>query len=297
MRVFITGASGFIGSAIVEELIAAGNQVLGLARSDAAAKSLVNAGARVHRGDLEDLKSLRSGAAASDAVIHCAFNHDFSKYAANCEADRNAIEALGSELVGTDRPFVVTAGIAVVPKPGSVATEDDATVPSSAFPRAASEEAAVSLAERGVRVSVVRLPQIHDLDKQGLISVFIEVAREKRVSAYVGEGLNRFPAAHRLDTAHLYTLALEKGARGARYHAVAEEGVSVRDIAEVIGRRLNIPVVRKTPAEAAEHFGWLGFFAGLDGPASSALTQQRLGWRPVGPGLIADLERAHNLEL
>jgi nucleoside-diphosphate-sugar epimerase len=297
MRVFITGGSGFIGSAIIQELVDAGHQVLGLARSDAAADSLIAAGAQVHRGDLEDLKSLRSGAATSDAVIHCAFNHDFSKYAANCEADRKAIEALGSQLVGTDRPFIVTAGIAVERKPGSVATEEDATVPSSVIPRAASEEAAASLAERGVRVSVVRLPQVHDLDKQGLVTIFIEVARAKGVSAYVGQGLNRFPAAHRLDTAHLYTLALEKGAAGARYHAVAEEGVAVRDIAEVVGRRLNIPVVSKTPAQAAEHFGRLGAFAGIDGPASSALTQQRLGWRPTRPGLIADLERARNLEI
>lgn len=297
MRVFITGATGFIGSAIVRELIDGGYQVLGLARSDAGAKALVAAGAQVHRGDLDDLNSLRTGAAASDAVIHCAFNHDFSKYAANCEADRKAIETMGSALVGTDRPFIVTAGIAVERKPGRAATEDDASVSSSVFPRAASEEAAVSLAERGVRASVVRLPQVHDLDKQGLVSVFIEVAREKRVSAYVGDGLSRFPAAHLLDTAHLYKLALEKGARGARYHAVGEEGVALRDIAEVIGRRLNIPVVSKTPAQAFEHFGWLGAFIGVVGPASSALTQERLGWRPVGPGMLADLERAHNLEI
>jgi nucleoside-diphosphate-sugar epimerase len=291
MRVFITGATGFIGSAIVKELIDAGHQVLGLSRSDAGAKSLIAAGAQVHRGDLEDLESLRSGAAVSDGVIHCAFNHDFSKYAANCEADRHAIEALGSALVGSDRPLVVTSGTACAITPGRPATEEDAPISSSTgIPRSASEEAAASMSSRGVRVSVVRLPQVHDRVKQGLITPVIALAREKGVSAYVGNGLNRWPAVHVLDTAPLYRLALEKGVAGARYHAVAEEGVTIREIAEAIGRVLKVPVVAKSPEEAADHFGWLGAFAGIDAPASSALTQQRLGWRPTGPGLIADLE-------
>jgi nucleoside-diphosphate-sugar epimerase len=296
MRVFVTGATGFIGSAIVRELIDAGHQVLGLARSDAGAKALVASGARVHRGDLEDLESLRSGAAASDGVIHCAFNHDFSQYQANCEADRRVIEALGSVLIGSDRPFVVSAGVGVF-TPGRAATENDPAMPSSILPRSASEEAALSLAQRGVCASVMRLPQVHNLEKQGLITLLIEIAREKRVSAYVGDGANRWPAAHRLDVAHLYALALEKGSAGVRYHAIAEEGVPLRQIAEVIGRRLNLPIVSKSPEEAADHFGWMGFIVGADALASSAITQERLGWRPVQPSLIVDLERAHNLEI
>lgn len=296
MRVFITGGSGFIGYAIVRELIDAGHQVLGLARSDATARALVAAGAQVHRGDLEDLESLRAGAAMSDGVIHCAFNHDFSNYQANCEADRRAIEALGSPLKGSDRPFVVSAGVGVL-TPGRAATEDDAPIPSSLLPRSASEEAAMSLAARGVRASVLRLPQVHNLEKQGLITVLVELAREKGISAFVDDGANRWPAVHLLDVARLYKLALENGSAGARYHGIAEEGVPLKQIAEVIGRRLKLPIVSKSPDEAAEHFGWLAFFAGRDGLASSALTQERLGWRPVQPGLIADLERAHNLEI
>ena len=292
MRVFVTGATGFIGSALVPELINAGHQVLGLTRSDAGAKSLAAAAAEVHRGSLEDLESLKSGAAKSDGVIHLAFNHDFSKYVDNCEADRRAIEAIGSVLVGSDRPFVVTAGIAAN-APGRPATEDDP--PASVIPRAASELAAEAVKARGVRASVVRLPQVHDLYKQGLITPLIEIARAKGVSAYVGDGSNRWPAVHLLDCARLYILALEKGSAGARYHAVAEEGVRLRDIAQLIGRRLNLPIVAKSPAEAVDHFGWLGMFAGRDGVASSAQTRDRLGWRPAGPGLIADLERAHNL--
>lgn len=291
MRVFLTGATGFIGSAIIPELINAGHQVIGLARSDAGAKSLITAGAQVHRGDLEDLESLRSGAAMSDGVIHCAFNHDFSRYAANCEADRLAIEALGSALVGSDRPLIVTSGTAVVLAPGRLATEEDLPTSSSAgIPRSASEEAAASMLSRGVRVSVMRLPQVHDCLKQGLVTPLIAVAREKGVSAYVGDGRNRWPAAHVLDTARLYRLALEKCKAGARYHAVAEEGVPLRDIADAIGRRLNLPVVAKSPEEAADHFGWLGLFIGFDAPASSARTRERLGWHPTQPGLITDLE-------
>jgi nucleoside-diphosphate-sugar epimerase len=296
MRVFVTGATGFIGSAIVRELIDAGYQVLGLARSDTAARALVAAGVQVHRGDLEDLESLRAGAAMSDGVIHCAFNHDFSKYQANCEADRRVIEALGSPLIGSDRPFVVSAGVGVL-TPGRAATEDDTPIPSSILPRSASEEAAMSLAARGVYASVLRLPQVHNLEKQGLISLLIDLAREKGVSVFLGDGANRWPAVHLLDVVHLYKLALKKGSAGARYHGIAEEGVPLRQIAEVIGRRLRLPVVSKSPGEAAEHFGWMALFAGTDAPASSALTQERLGWRPVQPGLIADLERAHNLEI
>ena len=296
MRVFVTGATGFIGSTLVKELIGAGYQVLGLSRSDAGAKALAAAGAEVHRGDLEDLESLRSGAAKSDGVIHLAFNHDFSKYVENCEADRRAIEALGSALVGSERPLIVTSGTLrnASVAPGRLGTEEDAGVPSSVMPRGATEEAAASLAARGVRILVVRLPQVHDRFKQGLITPMIAIARAKGVSAFIGDGLNRWPAAHLVDTAHLYRLVLEKGAAGARYHAVAEEGVSAKDIAEAIGRRLKLPVVSKRPEEAVEHFGWFGPFMSLDSPCSSALTRERLGWQPRGPGLISDLD---NLEI
>ena len=287
MRVFVTGATGFIGSAIVRELIDAGHQVLGLARSDAGAKSLAATAAKVHRGDVEDLDSLRSGVAASDAVIHTAFIHDFSKFEANCEIDKRAIEALGTALAGSDRPLIVTSGTAIAFTPGRLTTEEDA--PNSPIPRVASEKAADSVAAQGVRVLVMRLPQVHDPVKQGLISYMIDVARQKGVSAYVGDGHNRWPAVHRLDAAHLYRLALEKGSARARYNAVAEEGIPLREIAEVVGRGLKVPVVSKSAEEAGEHFGWLAHFVGADVPASSALTQQRLGWRPKGPGLIADL--------
>lgn len=288
MRVFVTGATGFIGSALVPELIKAGHQVVGMARSDAGAKFLEGAGAEVHRGDLEDLESLRRGAEQSDGVIHLAFNHDFSKFAANCENDRRAIEALGSALAGSDRPLVITSGTALVRAEGRPSTEDDA--PSSAIPRSASEQAAAKLVAQGLHVSVVRLPQVHDTVKQGLVSYLIAMAREKGFSAYVGEGLNRWPAVHLLACAQLYRLVLEKGEAGAHYNAVDEEGVPLSEIAEVIGRGLKLPVVSLFREKAAEHFGWLAEFAGFDLPASSALTRERLGWRPTGPGMITDLE-------
>jgi nucleoside-diphosphate-sugar epimerase len=286
MRVFVTGATGFIGSTLVPELIQAGHQVLGMARNDAGAESLVAAGAQVQRGDLEDLESLAGAAAVSDAVIHLAFIHDFSKFEANCAIDKRAIEALGAALAGSGRPLIVTSGTALA-APGRLATEDDR--PASTMPRV-SEQTAEALVAQGVRASVVRLPQVHDTLKQGLVSYLVAVAREKGISAYVGDGLNRWPAAHRLDAAHLYRLALERGTAGARYHAVAEEGVPLRDIAEAIGRGLNMPAVSISREEAPSHFGWLGMFAALDCPATSALTQQRLGWRPTAqPGMIEDL--------
>jgi nucleoside-diphosphate-sugar epimerase len=298
MRVFVTGATGFVGSATVRELIDGGHQVLGLARSDAGAKSLAALGAKVHRGDVEDLDSLRSGVAASDGVIHTAFVHDFARFKEVCEIDRRAIEALGAAIAGSDRPLIVTSGTAVAHTPGRSTTEEDA--PNSPVPRVASEEAAASVAAKGVRVSVMRLSQIHDPVKQGLITYLIELAREKGVSAYVGDGLNRWPAAHRLDAARLYRLAIEKasakGAAGAVYNAVAEEGVPLREIAEMIGRGLKVPVVSKSPEETGAHFGWLAHFVVADIPASSALTQQRLGWRPTGPGLIADLQAMNYFE-
>ena len=291
MRVFVTGSTGFIGSTIVPELINAGHHVLGLTRSDAGAQALIAAGAEVHRGDLEDLESLRNGAAKSEGVIHCAFNHDFSKFVANCEMDKRAIETLGAALVGSDRPLIITSGTGMGNAvPGQPATEDHFD-PSHPNPRVASELAGASMSARGVNVSVVRLPQVHNRIKQGLITYAIAVAREKGVSAYVGDGLNRWPAAHVSDVARLYRLALEKRQAGARYNAVAEEGVPVRDIAEVIGRGLKVPVVALSAEQAAGHFGWLAAFIGWDLRASSAQTQARLGWHPTGPGLIADLEQ------
>src|SRR5579862_1967002 len=299
MRIFVTGATGFIGSAIVPELINAGNQVLGLTRSEAGAKSLMAAGAQVHRGDLADLESLRKGAAMSDGVIHTAFIHDFSKSQEVCEVDRRVIEALGAALAGTDRPLLITSGTGMANSaPGRSATEEDAPEISHPIPRVASEQAAASLAAKGVRVGVMRLPQVHNTLKQGLVTYAIELARQKSISAYVGDGRNRWPAVHVLDAARLYRLALEKLETGAKYHAVAEESVPMRDIAEVIGRGLKVPVVSVSPDEASAHFGWLAAFAGRDLPASSAFTQERLAWRPTGPGLIADLEhmRFHETE-
>ncbi|AIO77395.1 NAD-dependent dehydratase [Burkholderia multivorans] len=288
MRVFVTGATGFVGMPTVKELIAAGHRVLGLARSDEGEKSLAAIGADVHRGSLEDTESLRAGAAAADAVLHLGFVHDWSNFAQSCEIDRRAIEALGSVLAGSDRLLIVTAGTAGLAAPGRLATEDDDVPPDFPFPRV-SEQTARAL--KGVRSAVVRLPQVHDTVRQGLLTYAVAVAREKGVSAYVGEGRNRWAAAHISDVARLYRLALEKNEAGAKYHAVAEEGIPMRDIAEAIGRALKVPVASLSAEEAPAHFGWLAAFAGHDLVASSEKTRKVLGWNPTGPGLIADLER------
>jgi nucleoside-diphosphate-sugar epimerase len=298
MKVFVTGASGFIGSAIVRELIEAGHQVLGLARSDTAATSLAAAGAQVHRGSLYDLDSLRSGAASSDGVIHLAYVHDFSNYEDTARTDMRAVETIGAALEGSGKPFVITSGTLMLTffvPPGHLGTEKDVADAGSVLPRIASENAVLALSRRGVRSSIVRLsPSVHGEGEQdfraGLVSVLIGIAREKGVSGYVGDGANRWPAVHRLDAAHLFYLALEKAPAGSVLHAVAEEGVPTRAIAEVIGRHLNLPVVSISPSDAGEHFGWLATSLTADNPTSSALTRELLGWRPVHPALIQDLE-------
>lgn len=289
MLVFLTGATGFIGSRIVNELLCAGHQVLGLARSDTGARRLEEAGVKVHRGTLDDPGSLAAGAAQADAVIHTAFDHDFSRFAENCEKDRRAIEAMGAVLAGSDHPLIITSIIGMGSTgPGQPAIEQTVDW-HHANPRATSEQAVAEIAAKGVSVAVVRLPQVHDTQKQGLITSLIEVAHARGVSAYVGHGTNRWPAAHVADVARLYRLALEQHESGARYHAVAEEGVPMREIAEVVGAGLGVPVVSVSQEKVADHFGWLAMFAGLDMPASSTWTRQRLGWRPTGPSLIADL--------
>ena len=287
MRVFVTGATGFIGSAVVQELLGAGHQVLGLTRSDKGAQALTAAGAEVHQGSLDDLDSLRRGAAASDGVIHLAFVHDFSAYAAAGETDKRAIEALGGALAGSNRPLLVTSGLAGFGL-GRPATEED----TPDFSLRKSEPIGLAQVAQGARASVIRLAaSVHDHGDYGFVPTLITIARQKGVAAYIGEGLNRWPAVHRLDAARLYRLALEHGTAGARYHGVADEGVSMRDLAAVIGRHLNLPVVSKSAEEAADHFGWMARFASLDMPATSARTQQQLNWHPSHSSLLADLEQ------
>ncbi|GAB3940567.1 SDR family oxidoreductase [Spirosoma harenae] len=288
MRVFVTGASGFIGSAIVQELITAGHQVVGLARSDKSAEALFKAGADVLRGSLEDPDSLKKGAAEADGVIHTAFIHDFNQYLAAAETDKQAIDAIGSVLAGSDRPFIVTGGILGLRTDGNFITEDD---PAPGFPRA-SETTAIALADAGVHASVIRLPpSVHDAGDQGFVPFIINTARKKGVSAYVGDGSNRWPAVHRLDAAHLFRLALEKGATGARYNAIGDEGIPVHEIAEVIGKHLNVPVVSISREEAAGHFEWMSRFIVFDSPAASPKTKSQLGWEPTNTGLLEDLAK------
>lgn len=289
MKVFMTGATGFIGSALVPELLQAGHQVLGMTRSDAGAAKLAQAGAAVHRGTLEDLDSLRAGAAQADAVIHLAFNHDFSQFQSNCEEDRRAIEAMGEALAGSGKPFIGTAGVLVQLSNSEKVLEEDDVKPVGSMPRV-SEEATLELVNKGVQGIVMRLSQIHDTHRQGLISFMIQTALQKGVSAYVGDGSNRWAAAHLSDTARLYRLALEKGGAGAKWHAVGEQGVTARDIAETLGKRLNLPVVSIAPEESLAHFGFLGHFMTLDAPTSNTKTRERLGWEPTGPGLLEDLK-------
>ncbi|NBD26873.1 SDR family oxidoreductase [Paenibacillus glycinis] len=290
MRIFVTGATGFIGSAVVRELIGAGHRVVGLARSDKSAAALAAAGADAHRGSLDDLDSLRGGAAAADGVIHLAFIHDFSDFAAAAETDRLAIETIGEALEDSGKPFVVTSGTLTL-APGRLGTEEDAAMPTA---HRRSEEAAMAVVKRGVRSSIVRLsPSVHGPGDYGFIPSLIDIARAKGVSAYIGDGSNRWPAVHRLDAARLFRMAVEGAPAGSRLHAVGDEGVPLRDIADVIGRHLDLPAISISHEEAADHFGWISFAASVDNPTSSALTQERLGWRPEHASLISDLEQGH----
>jgi len=288
MKVFVTGASGFIGSAIVKELLAAGHEVTGLARSDESAKAISDTGAQVLRGSLGDRGSLKRGASASDGVIHTAFIHDFSQYAKAAEADKTATEAMGKALAGTERPLIVTGGILGLEKENGFITENIAAPP---FPRA-SEATALALADNGVHASVIRLPpSVHDKGDKCFIPVIINTARSKGVAAYVGDGNNRWPAVHRLDAAHVFCLALEKGAKGSLYNAIGDEGIPVRELAEVIGKNLNLPVVSISPDEAAKHFDWIGRFIVFDSPATAHKTRELLGWQPTHIGLVEDMQK------
>ncbi|MFH3182428.1 SDR family oxidoreductase [Klebsiella aerogenes] len=289
MRVFLTGATGFIGSRIIPELIAAGHQVTGLARSDASAKTLEALGADVYRGTLDDPESLRNGASRADAVIHTAFDHDFTNFVANCEKDRRVIRILGDALKGSDRTLLITSGVGMGDAGEGQPATEYVFKPENINPRVASELEGARLLEEGVDVRVVRLPQVHDTRRQGLITSWVEIARQKGAVAYVGEGANRWSAAHVSDVAKLYVLVLDKGEKGKRYHAVAEEGVPARAIAQTVSERLTLPLVSLTPADAAAYFGWFALFSEMDLIASSTWTQSQLGWTPVGPGLIDDL--------
>ncbi|MEU2780004.1 SDR family oxidoreductase [Streptomyces sp. NPDC007162] len=298
MRVFVTGASGWLGSAVVPELLEAGHQVVGLARSDASAAALTTAGADVVRGTVDDLDVLREAAAASDGVIHLAFKHDIAfsgDFRGAAEADRRAVDAFGDVLAGSDRPFVLASGLLGI-APGRTATEQDMpAVDDAAFSvRHATALATLALASRGVRSSVVRLaPTCHGEGDQGFMAALIGIARQRGVSGYVGDGANRWPAAHRLDVGRLFRLAVEKAPAGSVLHGAGEEGVAIRDVAQVIGRHLGVPVASVAPADAAEHFTWLGGFIGLDSPASSTATRELLDWRPSHPGLLEDLDKGH----
>lgn len=289
MRVFLTGATGFIGSRIVPELQAAGHQVLGLTRSDAGAEALRAAGVEVYRGTLEDPASIAAGAARADAVIHTAFDHNFANFVDNCQKDVRVISALGEALKGSDRPLIITSGTGMGDNGSGQPAVESVFNPVNPNPRVASEVAGNELLQAGIDVRVMRLPQVHDTERQGLISPYIDNAREKGVAAYVAEGRNAWPAAHVLDVAKLYVLALDKGEKAARYHAVAEEGISSRAIAEAVAKGLGVQAVSISPEEAQQHFGWLAMFTALDLRASGRWTQQQLGWHPVGPSLIDDL--------
>lgn len=290
MRIFVTGATGFIGSHVVKELIAAGHKVQGLARSDVGAQALNAVGAEVQQGSLENIESLKTGTTASDAVIHLGMSLDSSNFLKIFETDKQAIEAMGAVLAGSDRPLIVATGLAGLAGPGQLPTEESSVPPDFPFPRV-SEQTALAQVAKGVCASVMRLPQVHDTRKQGLITLAIATAREKGAAAYVGDGTNRWAAAHISDVARLYRLALEKHEAGAKYHAVAEEGVPMREIAEIIGRGLKVPVISISSEEAPDHFGWWGRFAGADLLASSAITRKKLGWNPTGPALVTDLQR------